>query len=167
MFNRFLPIAVLAVTSTGCSLAFVNGPPGYIPANEPIPVESCTLDRTLPIVDAIGAGAFLVTTLTSSDGTEVRLSALLGGALGLSSFTGFRRVGQCRERVLGTVLESSSLFGDTEYPEAATDIGGTLVTAPRPLGAIVPGAPRVEDGENGSRSVELSTRNRESEDQDR
>ena len=150
MLNRFLPAAALAVASTGCSLAFVDGPPDYVPANEPVPIESCTIDRTLPLLDAIGAGAFLVTTLTSSDGNEVRISALVGGALGFSSFTGLRRVGNCRERVLGGVEESSSLVSG--HPEAATEIGGPLVPAARPLTAIFPSGPKNEDGETGGRA---------------
>lgn len=109
MLTRFLLGVSLTLTS-GCSLAFVDGPPDFIPANEPVPPESCTIERALPILDAVGAGAFLITALTSSDGNEVRFGAVLSGALGFSSYTGFRRVGSCRERMFmepgGPVLDT-------------------------------------------------------------
>ena len=120
MLNKLLPVVALALLSTGCSLAFVNGPPRYIPSDEPVPIGSCTIDRTLPLVDAIGAGTFLVTTLTSSDGTDVRISALVGAALGFSSYTGFRRVGRCRERVLQRVEETFEFMA----PAASVEIVG-------------------------------------------
>ena len=109
MLTRFL-LGVSLVLTSGCSLAFVDGPPDFIPANEPVPLESCTIERVLPILDAVGAGAFLLTALTSSDGNEVRFGAVLSGALGFSSYTGFRKVGSCRERVFmepgGPVLDT-------------------------------------------------------------
>ena len=109
MLTRFLLGVSLTLTS-GCSLAFVDGPPDFIPANEPVPPESCTIERALPVLDAVGAGAFLITALTSSDGNEVRFGAVLSGVLGFSSYTGFRRVGSCRERMFmepgGPVLDT-------------------------------------------------------------
>lgn len=146
MLTRILTVVALASTLTGCSLAFVNGPPGYLPPDEPVPIESCTLDRTFPLLDAIGAGSFLVTTLTSSDGTEVRISALVGGALGISSFVGFRRVRTCKERVLRAIEESSAL---DIVPQATTWNAGPLLTAPRPIGATALGVPRHAGGGSG------------------
>lgn len=128
MLTRVLLGAALTFTS-GCSLAFVDGPPDFIPANEPVPPESCTIERALPLLDAAGAGAFLVTALTSSDGDKVRFAAVGSGALGFSSYTGFRRVKQCRERMF-QVLETPS--PDTLFP-------GTLIEMPDPL----LGAPRL------------------------
>ena len=84
---------------SGCSLAFVNGPPDFIPANEPAPPGSCSIERVLPVLDAVGAGGFLISALTSSDGDVVRFSAVLSAGLGFSSYTGFRRVESCRERM--------------------------------------------------------------------
>ena len=124
MFTRLLLIGSLALTS-GCSLAMVKGPPDFVPAEEQVPMGSCTVERIFPILDAVGAGAFVITAITSSDGNAVRAGAVLGGALGFSSYTGFRRVGSCKERmfpgpggpVLDTVLVqpldgiASPLFG--------------------------------------------------------
>lgn len=146
MLNRLLPVVALALASAGCSLAFVDGPPGYVPANQPVPIGACTLDRTLPLVDAIGAGTALVTTLTSSDGTEVRISALVGAALGFSSYTGFRRVGHCRERVLIGVEESIEFMG----PDGRTEMAGA-----RPSTAVF----RTLSPSEGSEESARSTRN--------
>ena len=148
MLNRFLPVVALVSTSTGCSLALVDGPPGYLPPNEPVPMESCTKSRALPFVDAIGAGAFLLPAFTSSDGTEVRVSAVVGSVLGLSSFVGFRRVRHCRERVFGRNEESASL---TVMPQATTRNAGPLLTAPRPVGATFLTVPRRMGRANGGR----------------
>ncbi len=98
MFARQLLVGSMVFLS-GCSLAFVDGPPDFIPANEPVPEGSCSIERVLPILDAAGAGAFLITALTSSDGNTVRFGAVLSGGLGFSSYTGFRRVTSCKERM--------------------------------------------------------------------
>lgn len=37
MFARLLLIGMLLLSS-GCSLAFVNGPPDFIPADQPAPI---------------------------------------------------------------------------------------------------------------------------------
>ena len=50
-------------------------------------------DEPFPLIDAVGAVAGVATALTSSDGDAVRFGAVAGGALGFSSYTGFRRVG--------------------------------------------------------------------------
>ena len=99
MFPKLLLTAALTLSS-GCSLVLVDGPPGFIPADQPVPAGACTVDRTMPFVDAIGATAFVVTAVTSSKGDHVRIGAVLGGALGYSSFSGFRKVKQCRQRML-------------------------------------------------------------------
>ena len=77
----------------------MDGPPGFIPADQPVPAGACTVDRTFPFVDAIGATASVVTAVTSSKGDHVRIGAVLGGALGYSSYSGFRKVSQCRQRM--------------------------------------------------------------------
>ena len=109
MFTRLLLIGSLVLLS-GCSLAMVKGPPDFVPAEEQVPMGSCTVERVFPILDAVGAGAFVITAITSSDGNAVRSSAVLGGALGFSSYTGFRRVGKCKERMFpvsgGPVLDT-------------------------------------------------------------
>ncbi len=109
MLARQLLVGSLVLLS-GCSLAFVDGPPDYIPADQPAPPGSCTIERIMPILDAVGAGAFLITALTSSEGDAVRYGAVLGGGLGFSSYTGFRRVGSCKARMFmqptGPVLDT-------------------------------------------------------------
>ena len=119
---KLLLTGTLAFTS-GCSLVLVDGPPDFIPADEPVPQGACTTERTMPFVDAIGAGAFIATALTSSDGDKVRIGAVLGGALGYSSYMGFRRVGRCRARVFrpaGPVPPDTSLHRSsrnfTQFP---------------------------------------------------
>ena len=125
MFARQLLAASLVLLS-GCSLAFVDGPPDFIPADEPVPPGSCSVERVLPILDAVGAGAFLIAALTSSEGDAVRFGAVAGAGLGFSSYTGFRRVSSCRERLfmqpagppVDTVLaglfhETAPFFGET------------------------------------------------------
>ncbi|MDE2763912.1 MAG: hypothetical protein OXQ94_16900 [Gemmatimonadota bacterium] len=96
---ELLLIGTLTLTS-GCSLALVDGPPDFIPADQPIPRGACTIDRTLPLMDAIGAGTLLFVAATSSEGDRVRFGAVLGGALGYSAYSGFRSVKRCRERML-------------------------------------------------------------------
>ena len=110
MFRRILVIGALAALSSGCSLVLVDGPPGFIPPDDPLPPGSCTIDRTIPLIDAVGAAAGLTTALTSSEGNTVRFGAAIGAALGLSSYTGFRKVGRCRERMM-PAPESTSPAG--------------------------------------------------------
>jgi len=88
------------ILTSGCSLALVDGPPDFIPVDQPIPEGACTVERTLPFADAIGAGTLLFLAATSSDGDRVRFGIVLGGALGYSAYSGFRSVRQCRSRML-------------------------------------------------------------------
>ena len=99
MSGRVFVIGALAALSSGCSLVLVDGPPDFIPTDDPVPLGSCTLDRTIPLIDAVGAAGGLVTALTSSDGDAVRIGAVVGAALGFSSYRGFSKVGRCRERM--------------------------------------------------------------------
>ena len=121
MLARQLLVGSLVLLS-GCSLAFVDGPPDYIPADQPAPPGSCTIERIMPFLDAVGAGAFLITTLTSSEGDAVRYGAVLGGGLGFSSYTGFRRVGSCKARMFmqptGPVLDTVLV----RFPHATTPL---------------------------------------------
>lgn len=118
MFARQLLVGSMVLLS-GCSLAFVDGPPDFIPANEPVPPGSCSVERVLPILDAVGAGASLIVALTDSEGDAVRFGAVVSAGLGFSSYTGFRRVNSCKERLfmqpagppVDTVL--AGLFGET------------------------------------------------------
>lgn len=107
--KKMFPLVAL-VLSSGCSLIFVKGPPGYIPEEEPVPLGSCTIERFLPILDAVGAGASAVTVLTSSDGSAVRSSAVWGGLLGFSSYKGFQRVNHCRTRMFPAEPDDQPFF---------------------------------------------------------
>ena len=128
MFARPLRAGSLPVLAgsllflSGCSLAFVKGPPDFIPADQPAPPGSCSIERILPVLDAVGAGGFLITALTSSDGDAVRFGAVLSAGLGFSSYTGFRRVESCRERMF---------MGPTPALPDTTGIG--LFHVPTPL----------------------------------
>ena len=68
----------------------------------------------------------MIAALTSSEGDAVRFGAVAGAGLGFSSYTGFRRVSRCKERLfmqpagapVDTVLvglfgETTPLFGGT------------------------------------------------------
>ena len=118
MFPKLLLTAALTFTS-GCSLVLVDGPPDFIPANEPVPEGACTVDRTMPFLDAIGATAGAATAIFSSEGNEVRIGLVLGGVLGYSSFSGFRKVSQCRRRMFQPATSRSS---DTLFPWSSTDL---------------------------------------------
>lgn len=95
-----LLLAGALTLASGCSLALVDGPPDFIPVDQPLPEGACTIDRTLPFADAVGAGTLLFVAATSSDGDRVRFGAVLGGALGYSAYSGFNSVRQCRSRML-------------------------------------------------------------------
>lgn len=121
MFRRILVIGALAALSSGCSLVLVDGPPGFIPPDEPVPPGACTIDRTIPLIDAVGAAAGLAAALTSSEGNAVRFGAAIGAALGFASYTGFRKVGSCRERTM-PAQESTSGAGERAPLFIAPDV---------------------------------------------
>ncbi len=139
MYRRLIAVGALATLTSGCSLVMVKGPPGYIPANDPVPSGACTSARTIPLIDAVGSVAGVATALTSSDGDAVRFGAVAGGALGFSSYTGFRRVGACRARmspappVQGFALPARTVPGGPtlyNWPDAGMR-PGDLLNAPR------------------------------------
>lgn len=118
MFPKLLLTVALTFTS-GCSLVLVDGPPDFIPANQPVPEGACTIDRTMPFMDAIGATAGAATAIFSSEGEYVRIGLVLGGVLGYSSFSGFRKVSQCRRRMF---LPTGSRSSDTPFPWSSPDL---------------------------------------------
>ncbi len=71
MNRRLVAIGALATLTSGCSLVMVKGPPGYIPANDPVPAGACTSGMTIPLIDAVGAVAGVATALTNSEGDAV------------------------------------------------------------------------------------------------
>ena len=136
MYRRLVAVGALATLTSGCSMVMVKGPPGYIPENDPVPLESCTTARTIPLIDAAGAVAGVAAALTSGDGDAVRFGAVLGAGLGFSSYTGFRKVGACRSRVNLAFEERGSLSlltntvpgAPTQYfrPDPGMPAGGFL-----------------------------------------
>ncbi len=122
MLTRLLLIGALTFSS-GCSLVLVDGPPDFIPPSDPIPAEACTVERVFPLLDALGAGAMAVTALTSDDGNAVRFGAVIGAGLGYSSYAGFGKVKQCRDRVFAD--GNGGLPVATEWPATT----GWTVTA--------------------------------------
>ncbi|MBA3819295.1 MAG: hypothetical protein H0X17_10415 [Deltaproteobacteria bacterium] len=101
-----LPFAALGVilgASTGCSFAFVSGPPSPLPA--PPARASCTIAPLVPIVDtaiavltAIGAVYFITEDNLLGAGIQTGLALGFGG----SAVTGWRRVGRCERARGGT-----------------------------------------------------------------
>jgi len=102
-----LPVLLILAT-TGCSFAFAKGPPR---GHEEMAEFTCTQDKAIPIVDAIGAGLFAVAGVlffvgagqeddgyfTSEDLSRWGAVSLgVSVPLGLSSFVGNRRVNECR-----------------------------------------------------------------------
>ncbi len=128
MFPKLLLTAALALTS-GCSLVLVDGPPDFIPVDQPVPAGACTIDRTMPLVDAVGAAAGVATAVFSSKGDYVRVGAVLGAAFGYSSYSGFRKVSRCRGRMLEP---DGSTAPDTTFAWLSRDL--TLL----PRGSFVP-----------------------------
>ena len=127
-----LLLAGTLILTSGCSLALVDGPPDFIPVDQPIPEGACTIERTLPFADAIGAGTLLFVAATSSDGDRVRFGIVLGGALGYSAYSGFRSVRQCRSRML---------LRPRGPPSSDTTSGGFPGTAQSPAVNRYPGFP--------------------------
>ena len=133
MKRRLAVIGALATLTSGCSMVLVDGPPGYIPANDPVPVGACTTERIIPLVDAVGSVAGVATALTNSDGNAVRFGAVAGAALGFSSYTGFRRVGACRKRVSPASQGAGLASPASMFPGVPS-----LLARPEP--GMVPGA---------------------------
>lgn len=97
--------ALLILATTGCSLAFVRGPPD---GHEEMTEFVCTEDKSLPGVEALFSGLFLVSALlafAADDSGGIGPSSDEVGAglvvpavvLGASSAIGFGRVGDCRD----------------------------------------------------------------------
>jgi len=129
--SRGFIYGLLLLFTSGCSLVLVDGPPDFIPANQTVPAGACTVDRTMPFVDAIGATAGAATAVFSSEGDYVRIGLVLGGVLGYSSLSGFRKVSQCRRRMF---QPASSSPPDTLFPWSSPDL---ILFPPGPV--ILPG----------------------------
>ena len=136
MIPRLLLVCALLLTS-GCSMVLVKGPPSYIPADEPVPEGACTIDRTIPLVDALGAGGSIIAALTSSHGDVVRFGAVAGAALGYSSYSGFRKVRRCRARVIRSG-DFDMAVADTTFMRLFPDLVRTSPAPYIPLGGSSP-----------------------------
>ena len=92
---------------SGCSTLFVSKPPL---GDGPLPAGTCTTSAFTPFVDGTMAVLFGVSALDialtdfeDEDAQDARpyavgASLVLGGALGLSSYRGFRWTSECRAR---------------------------------------------------------------------
>ena len=98
-------ITCLSVLGSGCSFAFVKGPPS---GHESLQDFSCTEGRTVPVLDATWAGlgavvlvAALAEDPNSGSGDAIKsISTIVGGGSlalwGLSALVGVDRVDRCR-----------------------------------------------------------------------
>jgi hypothetical protein len=99
-------LIVLATTSGGCSLAFVNGPPA---AHKKMTFFGCTSSNAVPMVDtglaallaldAVGLGTDSNTGATNRTSDEIGLG-LMAAALGVSAAYGFHETARCRDAQL-------------------------------------------------------------------
>ena len=119
MFKPTALICAMLLTS-GCSLAFVNGPPeGMTIENSPQLTRLCTTSNILPALDVVGTvlyAASFGTTLGMTD-SQVRdqydadktsvlaLAGAMTGLLATSAHSGLRRVKECRNALLPPVEE--------------------------------------------------------------
>ncbi|WP_420617278.1 hypothetical protein [Candidatus Palauibacter sp.] len=96
---------------SGCSLAFVDGPP---PGDGPLPRGTCSTSAVAPVLDASGAAMWGLTgglaladalndepdppnsIFTNESGGVVSL--LIAGAYAYSAVRGFQATSECRER---------------------------------------------------------------------
>lgn len=102
----------LAISVTGCSFAFVSGPPSN---HRELPAFDCSESRVVPILDTIWTGLQalnLITAAVSSDKTwndtfngnpplsrqsAIPLYAVLAGLGAAGMYYGYSRTGACRD----------------------------------------------------------------------
>ena len=116
------PAAFLTVLLTsGCSLAFVNGPPHVRPGATPPATATCTTTRLVPVADGMAAAAYgIMATRLLDDDVEVEgylmayaIPVLLAG----SAVEGWRRVTRCKEFMLMPVnTEEARATYETDLP---------------------------------------------------
>src|SRR5262245_34321011 len=120
--------ALLALLPTGCSFAFVDGPPT---THRQLPYFECTSSNVLPTVDAViggiygiaAVGALVQTSSSSSPYSDNNKSdAILAGAAGAvlvaSAIYGYQKTSSCREakEQLMVRLGSQPRFAPTPAP---------------------------------------------------
>jgi hypothetical protein len=103
--SNLVLITCLSVSGSGCSFAFVNGPPS---GHENLEDFGCTESKVVPAVDGAWAGLWGVLAVVAmaqdhnseSEQLGQGLTALVGAGVlvlnGASSITGFTRVNSCR-----------------------------------------------------------------------
>ncbi len=100
--TRTALIGVISLCASGCSFLFVQGPPA---GHEQMRVVSCTDSKTLPLLDAIWAGASaLDLILYATDegyggrdrGAGIAESAARALIWGIAASKGYKKVRECR-----------------------------------------------------------------------
>lgn len=155
--------ATLLLTSSGCSLAFVDGPPQVRPMGATVPATAtCTTSRLIPMGDGLLAlaGGMSATWLFTEVWFPYLLLAphLLVAAcatpilLATSSVVGWKRVTRCREFLLTPVNGDEATAAYETYlrwrPPMLRDprlslgsIGGRAAASRDPEARTIPGAP--------------------------
>jgi hypothetical protein len=103
---------LMAVCSSGCSFAFVNGPP---PHHEQLPVFDCTESRVVPVLDTAFAVLEVATFAVAAGSTDqqwsddfnghpainrgpaIPLYAALTALFTVSAYYGYSKAGDCRD----------------------------------------------------------------------
>ncbi|HEX8108568.1 MAG TPA: hypothetical protein VF516_12630, partial [Kofleriaceae bacterium] len=103
---------VMVASLSGCSLAFVNGPP---PQHEQLPAFDCTESRVAPVLDTLFAALQVANFAVAAGSTDQQWSDTFNGhppinrgpaiplyaalaALGtVSAYYGYSKTGDCRE----------------------------------------------------------------------
>jgi hypothetical protein len=114
--NRLGLSALLMLVPTGCSLAFVKGPPqGHEQMNE----FSCTESRGLPIFEGLWGGVFIAAgaSMSGEDAPGYAWTAAgLGATMVISSVVGIVRVDACR-----AALEELRQRSSDRLPQSGTE----------------------------------------------
>lgn len=115
-----MPHVVLAsaLLLSGCSFAFVQGPPAQPAAAAPV---TCTRSPVAPIVDtaiAVASAIGLVYFVTEGDRLGSGIEAALAVGFGASAITGWRRLARC-ERAQGAIMPGALPAGAPGGPPGA------------------------------------------------
>jgi hypothetical protein len=144
----------LAVTVTGCSFAFVSGPPAQY---RQMPAFSCSESRLVPVLDTVWTvleSANLILAVSKSDqgwsdtfngsppfsrSTAIPLYAVLAALGGAGMYYGFSRTGECRDAKAETI--SRSMQPINPAPQGTWPPPGLAPVAPPPAAPAPPPAP--------------------------
>lgn len=138
-------VAVLVASLSGCSFAFVSGPP---PHHEQLPTFDCTESRVVPVLDTLFAALEVANSAVAagttdqqwsdtfngnppiSRGTAVPLYIALAVVGTFSAYYGYTRTGDCRE-----ALEAA------RNRARGTTVGPQAPGTPPPPPPVAPGVP--------------------------